>query len=151
MHRDRSEVEEERLRAILLAFEPSHGARREVAHRLRVVAFGGVEAELAGCGRKFLRAQTEDAVIFHKHARDVVVILRDGELVVESEFERAGLEFLGVVHPRIVAVTEMPCADQSRGVAVALQERRDGRAGRLDKEGSKVLATSPELSRERQQ
>ena len=62
------------------------------------------------------------------------MVLRDRELVIEAEFERAGFEFLGVVDAPLGAVAEVPFADKAGGIAVLFQERGDGRAGGFDQE-----------------
>ena len=73
-------------------------------------------------------------MILNKDPGDVVVVLRDRELVVEAEFERAGFEFLGVIDAPLGAVAEMPFTDEAGGVAVLLQKRGDRGARGLDEE-----------------
>jgi hypothetical protein len=129
-----AKIEEERRGLAGLLREPADGALSEIAHGLWIVALGRIEAELAGNGSELRGTQAEDAVVFDEDAGDVVVILRDCELVIETELERAGFQFFRVVDARFDAVAEMPFADEAGGVAVLLQQRGDGRAGGLDEE-----------------
>jgi len=134
VHGDGSKIEEKRRGLAGLFRQPTDGACGELAHGLRVVALGRIEADFAGGGRELGGTQAEDVVIFHKHAALVVVILRHGELVVEAEFERTWLQFLGKIEARLRAVAEVPLADKARCVTVFLQERGDGGAGGFDEE-----------------
>ena len=134
MDGNRGEVEEERRGSAGLLSEPADGAFGEVPHGLRVVAFGRIEAQLAGSGGEFRGAQAEDVMVFDEDAALVIVILRHGELVVEAELKRAGFEFLGEVDARLGAVAEVPFADEAGGVAVLLQQRSDRRTRGFDEE-----------------
>ncbi len=87
----------------------------------------------------FAGAQAIDKMVLYKHAGDVAVVLRHGEVVVEADLQRSWLEFRGVVGAVLrimlrVAVAEVPFADGRRLVAVRLEQGGHVESPRLDEQ-----------------
>ena len=94
---------------------------------------GGIDAHVflavgGDSGGHFIgRAEAGDAVVFDIDAGCVAVILGDGEMIVEADFEWSGAEVSGEIR-FAGAVAKMPFSDGGSAVAFRFEQGRDGEA-----------------------
>ena len=134
VHGHRREIDEKRLLRALLA-DPVHDLVRERLHhvfidtlrRVQIERFGRFALLLADrdIRRTWLRraffVQTEHPVVFDIHTAQIAVIRGNAEVVIETDLERPGLQFLRVVAFLRRAVTKMPFADRRAVVALVFE------------------------------
>ena len=108
--------------------------RDAVDKRARLAALHAI-IELDRVGR----IKIHNAMILDPNARGSVGGGRDDPGVIETDFQRSGID-LAVVVGGFLAQTEVPLADDARGVTGAFQQRRHGGPARFDEQA--ILATS---------
>ena len=165
VHRDRREIEQEGL-VLGLGLEPGGGfvgehlhhalvlpSRRVQFENLRLAVFGVLRpvarliivAVSRGSGDLHARgnlsgAQAVHEAVFDVDARQVAVITRDAEVIVEADVQRPRGEFGLVIRAPLrvfvlPAVTQMPFADGGGAVAFGFEQGGQVDAGRLDVQG----------------
>ena len=165
VHRDRREIEQEGL-VLGLGLEPGGGfvgehlhhalvlpSRRVQFEDLRLAVFGVLRpvarliivAVSRGSGDLHARgnlsgAQAVHEAVFDVDARQVAVIARDAEVIVEADVQRPRGEFGLVIRAPLrvfvlPAVTQVPFADGGGAVALGFEQGGKVDAGRLDVQG----------------
>ena len=77
--------------------------------------------------------QVDDVIAFHPDARDAVPGGRHDPVVVEADFSRAGFDGI-VVIGRFATESEMPFANNARGIAGLLKHGRERGARRINEQ-----------------